>query len=208
MATHSSAIENTALRMNLSATKVPAVTGTLQGRDHHAYAELALKLFCGPDPLRIVVFGATKPGDGVTRTVRGIAAELVRSGKKVAALNGSLRPIPIAGAEIAEPGLSPPSPAFAISDNAQVESKARLIRVGSEYECVLIDCGSLSASLDLIQLAAIGDGVVIVVEAGRTSKKQIHRAAEVIRGAQGKLLGIVLNKRRYPIPAWLYRFLH
>jgi Mrp family chromosome partitioning ATPase len=48
---------------------------------------------------------------------------------------------------------------------------------------------------------------VLVVEAGVTNKDQIERAARVIRETGGTLLGCVLNKRRYPIPGWLYRLL-
>jgi len=39
----------------------------------------------------------------------------------------------------------------------------------------------------------------------RTSKSQIDRAAKLVNETGGKLLGFVLNKRRYPIPRWLYR---
>ena len=61
--------------------------------------------------------------------------------------------------------------------------------------------------MDLLRFAPATDGVVLVVEAGRAGKEQINRAAQMITEAQGTLLGFVLNKRRYPIPNWLYRLL-
>jgi Mrp family chromosome partitioning ATPase len=49
------------------------------------------------------------------------------------------------------------------------------------------------------------DGVVLVVEADRTKRDQIQRAQRTIEMANGNLLGLVLNKRRYVVPRWLYR---
>jgi Mrp family chromosome partitioning ATPase len=58
-----------------------------------------------------------------------------------------------------------------------------------------------------MRLASVCDGVVVVAEAGRATPKSLRRAAQVVELAQGKLLGVVLNKRKYPIPSWLYRIL-
>ena len=49
------------------------------------------------------------------------------------------------------------------------------------------------------------DGVILVVEADRTKRDQIQRAQQTIEMANGKLLGLVLNKRRYVVPKWIYR---
>ena len=44
------------------------------------------------------------------------------------------------------------------------------------------------------------DGVVIVAAAGQTRRDEIRRAGRVVEMAQGKVLGYVLNKRKYPVP--------
>jgi Mrp family chromosome partitioning ATPase len=73
------------------------------------------------------------------------------------------------------------------------------------FDNILIDCGPLHESSDAAVLASNVDGVVIVVEAGRSRRDQIMNAQRTIEQAGGKFLGFVLNKRRYPVPDWLYR---
>jgi len=54
-------------------------------------------------------------------------------------------------------------------------------------------------------LASSVDGVVVVVEAGQSRREEITNAQRTIEQAGGKFLGFVLNKRRYPVPEWLYK---
>ncbi len=56
-------------------------------------------------------------------------------------------------------------------------------------------------------LAPEVDGVVLVVEADRTKRDQILRARRTIEMANGKLMALVLNKRRHVVPEWIYRLL-
>jgi Mrp family chromosome partitioning ATPase len=46
---------------------------------------------------------------------------------------------------------------------------------------------------------------VIVVEAGESRRDEILNAQRTIEASGGKFLGFVLNKRRYPVPGWLYK---
>jgi Mrp family chromosome partitioning ATPase len=47
------------------------------------------------------------------------------------------------------------------------------------------------------------DGVIIVVEANKTTSHQLAYLEKTIQGASGVVLGHILNKRTYPIPVWL-----
>jgi hypothetical protein len=87
------------------------------------------------------------------------------------------------------------------------QESATLAGLRDRFECILLDCGSLHDSINLLRHASAADGVALVVEAGRTAKEQVEHAARVIREARGTLIGFVLNKRRYPVPGWLYRML-
>ena len=70
---------------------------------------------------------------------------------------------------------------------------------------ILIDCRSLKVSSEAAVLAATVDGIVVVVEAGRTRRDEIQNAKRTIEMAKGNFLGFILNKRRYPVPEWLYK---
>lgn len=55
------------------------------------------------------------------------------------------------------------------------------------------------------RLANLMDGVVLVVEAERVRRHVVGRVKDQLVEANANLLGVVLNKRRFPIPNWLYR---
>ena len=73
------------------------------------------------------------------------------------------------------------------------------------FDNILIDCRSLRVSPDAAVLGSSVDGVAVVVAAGQTRRDEILNAQRTIEKAGGKFLGFVLNKRRYPVPEWLYR---
>ena len=73
------------------------------------------------------------------------------------------------------------------------------------FDNILIDCRSLHASADAAVLSSSVDGVVVVVEAGQARREEILNAQRTIETAGGKFLGFVLNRRRYPVPEWLYK---
>jgi len=73
------------------------------------------------------------------------------------------------------------------------------------FDNILIDCRSLRISSEAAVLSSSVDGVAVVVEAGQTRREEILNAQRTIENAGGKFLGFVLNKRRYPVPEWLYK---
>ena len=197
MGISTSVLDEAAPEMDLLAARPAIVVATAPSNGRRPYAELALRLF-GRAPLpKVVAFAAANRAEGVTRTVRRLASELVRSGKTVACFDGTLGRPQLPGLRLPEAEMETEQ-----QDVAEVFAALR-----DRYDCVLLDCGGLDSSVDLLRLAPAADGIVLVVEAGRAGKEQINRAAQMIAEAQGTLLGFVLNKRRYPIPNWLYRLL-
>ena len=75
----------------------------------------------------------------------------------------------------------------------------------SQFEYVLIDCPSLRSGGDALSVAPLVDGVILVVEADRTTKEQVLHAEHQIESAGGKCSGHILNKRKYVVPKWLYQ---
>ncbi len=72
------------------------------------------------------------------------------------------------------------------------------------FDYILLDCPALSISDEAAMLASKIDGVIIVVEADRTRREQIRNSKQAIETADGNLLGLVLNKRQYTVPGWIY----
>lgn len=83
--------------------------------------------------------------------------------------------------------------------------KSHLERLRNEYDLVLFDAPSLGNPADLVMLAGVVDGVVIVVEAGKSRRPAVRYGVEQIAAQGGRVLGIVLNRRRFYIPSFLYQ---
>ena len=73
------------------------------------------------------------------------------------------------------------------------------------FDNILVDCRSLKDSADAAVLASSVDGIVVVVDAGESRRDEILNAQRTIETAGGNFLGFVMNKRKYPVPEWLYR---
>lgn len=75
----------------------------------------------------------------------------------------------------------------------------------SKFHYILFDCPALRDSGDTLGIAAMVDGLLLIVEADRTTKAEILQAERQIEGAGGRLYGSILNKRKYLVPEWAVR---
>jgi Mrp family chromosome partitioning ATPase len=209
MSKHSIVLEKAAPHVDLFGQgTVPPVAAAERPVINDAYGKLGASLFGLTGRPAVVAFASVQSGAGVSYVVRGLASSLARSGKSVAVFDGDLRRIPAAGS--AFPDALPNSP-FSILGTAYhsdaLSGSEFVDGLRAQFDCALLDCGSLETASGIMRLASVCDGVVVVAEAGRATPKSLRRAAQVVELAQGKLLGVVLNKRKYPIPSWLYRIL-
>ena len=83
----------------------------------------------------------------------------------------------------------------------------QLSSVKKPYRFVVIDLPALSEASFVPRLSSLCDDVVMVVEAEHLRWEVVHRAKERLAKSQANILGVVLNKRRFHIPAWLYQTL-
>lgn len=73
------------------------------------------------------------------------------------------------------------------------------------YPYVLVDSRSLKERPDILGLAPLLDGILIVVEGDKTTRSQLNYLERSIEEYGGSILGCVLNKRTYPIPELIFR---
>jgi Mrp family chromosome partitioning ATPase len=76
---------------------------------------------------------------------------------------------------------------------------------GPGHDWIVVDGPPVLDSPDAASLAGQVDGVVIVVEAGRTKRPVLTRSVDLLRKAGARVLGSVLNRRRLEIPDFIYR---
>ena len=73
------------------------------------------------------------------------------------------------------------------------------------FKYVIVDTSPLQHCPESLVLSHKADGVILVIESEKTRKRSALWTKQQIEHVGGKLLGVVLNKRRYYIPDWLYK---
>ncbi len=180
----------------------------------------------GRSPRTVMLMSAQR-GEGTSTVAAQFASVLARNGQHRVLLMdlNARRPSPfvehlgMAPAELT-PGIQPiqsgaaqasldvlPVPEAARTAGVIAASAARewLDAVAAGYDWVILDGPPVLEAPDAPGLAAIADGVVVVIEAGRTKRPVLHRATDLLRKARAQLIGSVLNRRRLEIPEFLYR---
>jgi capsular exopolysaccharide synthesis family protein len=95
------------------------------------------------------------------------------------------------GMKILPSGPIPPSPAELLSSPRMA---ALLEQFDQMFDLVVIDSAPILGLADSTELAALADGVMLVVEADRGRGGQLKNALRRLRGSTPVLIGVVLTK--------------
>ncbi|QKJ20307.1 polysaccharide biosynthesis tyrosine autokinase [Microbacterium hominis] len=173
-------------------------------------------------PPRTIVVTSPLPGDGKSTLSSNLAMSLAAAGQHVVLLDADLRRPRIAEvfglpegagltdilsgrAEITEvahnvdesgnlavitAGRIPPNPSEVLGSNRMRD----LIRNLSSHALVIIDSPPVLAATDAAVLTTGADGALIVVTSGRTTIDQLDQAVVNLSKANGRTLGVVMNR--------------
>jgi Mrp family chromosome partitioning ATPase/capsular polysaccharide biosynthesis protein len=94
---------------------------------------------------------------------------------------------------------------FTLFNDAKIDSIFKITK--SIYDAVIIDCTNLKVYKDTGILSSHADGVVLVVNDGKEKRQIVLNSMSYIKQKKGNLFGIILNRRRFPIPEILYKWL-
>jgi Mrp family chromosome partitioning ATPase len=100
--------------------------------------------------------------------------------------------------------LGEPGGIHAIAADAE-SVRSMLSSVSDNFELTILDLPPVSESIIGPAMAKALDGVVLVVEAERTRAAAVQATQRTIKMHGGNVLGVVLNKRRFHIPNFIYR---
>jgi len=146
-----------------------------------------------------------------TRTVcESIAAELAACGNRVVVVPGNalLQKNLVANPEASacRPGRIPNVWSWPSTAGAEIEffkpaapadpAVEWLDWLRQSFDSVLLDCPGVAASPATVELAAMADAAVLVVEAGRTTRQQIRHDQHALESRAVKLAGCILLQRK------------
>ena len=119
-------------------------------------------------------------------------------------VQNSLLSIGIENLHILPSGKKPGNPAELLGSKKMREMISELRK---QYDYVIFDCPPVVPVTDAGVLGAHCDGVVMVLQAGRTQRGVIVHAQDLLSAARVKVLGYVMTNIEYHLPQYIYRYL-
>ena len=186
-------------------------------------------------PTKTILFSGTINGDGASSLASNFSKTLARDPElKVLLIDANLRNPSLHNTfsinhtsslatllEQAEPGQSPfcfeqgkvnvlPS-GGAYSDPTSIfasrEFAEFLREMQRTFDFIVLDGPPVFRASETRLLASKVDATILVIRSGKTRKQIALRAIQELETAGGNVLGTVLNRRKYYIPDWLYKWL-
>ena len=75
------------------------------------------------------------------------------------------------------------------------------------FDFIVLDGPPVFRASETRLIASKVDATILVIHSGKTRKQIAYRAIQELETAGGEVLGTVLNRRKYYIPDWLYKWL-
>jgi hypothetical protein len=160
------------------------------------YAGLIARLSGMDEAPKVVAFASTRSEEAVRGTIARLAEEVERT--------TGMRCSTTTASDFIGPSTERARLACAQGFSTH-DRRDRLADMAPESDVVLVDAGSLAQGGEILGLARKVDAIVIVVESGRTRRKELSHAVSAIGAAGGKIVGLVLYRRRPLLPGWLER---
>jgi polysaccharide biosynthesis transport protein len=180
--------------------------------------------FAGHDrPLKTILVTSPAGSEGKTSTVANLGVVLANAGERIVIvgcdlrrprvgqffhmtespgftsvllghddLTTAVRPVnEVPGLALLTAGPIPPNPADLLGSDKAADILRHLAK---DFDVVLIDGPPVLPVTDALLMSRYADAVVMVVAAGQTTGPQIERAAGLLRQADARTVGLVLNK--------------
>ena len=179
--------------------------------------------YANPDvPLRQILVTSSGPGEGKSTTAANLALVFAQGDRSVLLVEADLRrpSVHTLFRQPSTPGLSsylvgdamleaillksavpnlslvtsgpiPPNPAELLASRRM---HSFLATVAERYDVVIIDSPPVLATSDACALAPHVDGVLLVVDSGRTPEVALKRSKERIEAVRGRIIGAILNR--------------
>lgn len=174
------------------------------------------------NPPKTILFTSSQPGDGKTTTSVNTAISLAQLGSSVLLIDADLRRPSVHRALRLDKGVGlsnflssgrvelddvlqhsripkldvltcgpiPPNPAELVASDRM---RNLLEEAAARYEHVIIDSPPLMHVTDPVILSTMVDGVILVVQSGRSTRDVVRRARQELLNVGAKVFGVVLN---------------
>lgn len=174
--------------------------------------------------LKVILVTSTSPNEGKSTVAQYLAQTISQTGKKVMVLDTDLinptlhrrfdipnqrglsnlimgdgdftlavHPKEFPNLSVITSGPIPPN-------SSELLGSARMKHVmdhlREEYDVIVVDSPPMLPVTDAIVVSSLADGVLLIVQAGKTRRGEVHHVQEALEAAHANLLGVVLNRVR------------
>ena len=136
---------------------------------------------------------------GLGEPAEGLSTALARGGE----LNGSLVRLQHPPLAVLPAGPHPEDPAELLGSSSMKRVLAALKR---QFDLIIIDAPPTMLVTDPAILASQADGTLLVVRAGKTQRKTVARAHELLTRMNAKVVGCVLTHVEYYLPGYFRHY--
>ena len=106
-------------------------------------------------------------------------------------LDGVLQETPVPGLRVLAAGPVPPNPAQLLSSNRM---RDLLVALQAETDILIVDSPPATAFADAALLSTQVNGVLLVIDAGRTRRDIARKAIDALKHVNAPILGVLLNR--------------
>ena len=181
--------------------KVILLTSAVNGEGKSVTAINLALTFARHEHLRVVLLDADMRKSSVPRWLglkdrrHGLSTVLQRGGE----VNGSLVSLQSPKLTVLPAGPAVSHPAELLES---VAMKRLLATLKTQFDLIIVDAPPVLPVTDPGILASQADGVLLVVRAGKTQRKTVVAAQELLKKARANLLGCVLTHVEYYLPGY------
>lgn len=186
------------------------------------------------EDMRTIMVTSSGPMEGKSTTIANLGVVLAQQGKKVLIADTDLRKptvhytfrvmntrgltnvltrqaeltevttaTEVPNLDVLTSGPVPPNPSELVGSKAM---DTLIEEALSHYDIILFDCPPILAVADSQILANKVQGTVLVVSSGTTEREAAVKAKERLDSAKGKLLGVVLNRKKMKDGSYYYYY--
>ena len=92
---------------------------------------------------------------------------------------------------------------LSIFESDRFEEKLKMM--SESFDCVILDAPPVNKSVETKVMSKKVDGVILVIESGRTRRPVAINAKKELEEAGANIIGVILNRRKHYIPEWIYK---
>lgn len=173
-------------------------------------------------PLRTMLMTSPGPQEGKTTTLCNLAIAIAQSQKSVLLVDADMRKprlhevfkkkneiglsdylcgiskfeslikeTEIANISLVTGGTHPPNPSELLATH---KMKSFIRTAKQRFDFILFDTPPIAVVTDAIVLSEMTDGLILVVESGKTSRRILPRILQILESAKTRVIGTILNK--------------